>query len=157
MRRAAFERHRSDIHLEPGGITVISSNRWLVLLLVAACGCSGITSPGSEAAARQHFAKEFEKWMAGQESEVSTMRFRTEKLLTPISYDIRSVLADEPDPLATESKGDLNSDWKSWPAFRFNITIEWKSHASTPLNKVTTYTLTWNPHEKRWYVAERFL
>lgn len=134
-----------------------SSYRFLVLVLIAACGCSGTNTPGSEGDARKHFSKEFEKWMADQDNEVSTMRFRTEKLLLPISYDIRSVVPDEPDPFATQAKEDGSPDWKTWPAFRFNVAIEWKSQASTPLNKITTYTLTWNPNEKRWYVAERFL
>jgi len=44
----------------------------------------------------------------------------------------------------------------SWPAFRFNVYIEWKSEAGTPLKDVTTYTATWNPHEKEWYIRERF-
>ncbi len=124
-------------------------------LLVGFAGCSAPTPAGTETDARRQFDAEFKKWMSGQESQVATME-SAGKLL-PISYDIRSVVADEPTVFSHASGSDLPDDWKSWPAYRFNVAIEWKSKAGTPVEKVTTYTATWNAHEKRWYIQERFL
>jgi hypothetical protein len=141
----------SDQRLDVNSRNTWSFNR-LVLLLLLLSGCS---SPGSEAEARKYFHQEFQNWIAGQKTEVSTMDSRLSLNKPPISYNIRSVVPD----LANHGayQGDtLPEDWKSWPAFKLNVVIEWKSEAGTPLEKVTTYTLTWNPHEKRWYATERF-
>lgn len=128
---------------------------WLLIAILLFSGCSA--PEGSEAAARAHLDGEFHKWMSDQESEVATMNYRLHSLQTPIDYEIRRVVADKPDPLAYDTSGDLAEDWDSWPAYRFHVVIEWISKAETPLEKVTTYTLTWNPNEKKWYVSERFL
>lgn len=127
-----------------------------LLLVVGMLGCSAGDKPGSEAAARKYFDGEFQKWIAGQENTITTMDFRTRALQTPLTYDVRSVATDKPDPLAFDKAGDLPNDWKLWPVYKFNVAIEWKSEAGTPLTKVTTYTLTWNSHEQKWYVQERF-
>jgi hypothetical protein len=134
---------------------VTTWQRWCVVFLIGLCGCSG-NAPGTEDAARKHFDSEFKKWMAGQESSATTMMAKVKGTLAPISYDVRSVLPDEPDFLANDPSHELPKDWRSWPAFRFNIAIEWKSQAGTPLTDITTYTLTWNASEQRWYVNERF-
>lgn len=126
------------------------------LLLVILCGFSGGCSGGTEASARKHFGNEFTKWMSGQENEVSTMKSRIDNLLNPIGFDVRSVVQDKPDPLAFDNSHGLPESWKTWPAWRFNVAIEWKSRAGTPIEKVTTYTLTWNKPEQKWYVTERF-
>lgn len=129
-----------------------SSLKLLLLWLLILGGCS---SPGSEADARNYFNSEFQKWMAGQKTDVSTMDSRLSLHKPPISYNVRSVVRGEADYSAYQ--GDkLPEDWKSWPAYQFNVVVEWKSEANTPLQKVTTYILTWNPHEKRWYARERF-
>lgn len=126
-----------------------------LIFAVGLIGCSA-AADGTETAARSHFDGEFKKWMAGQENSVSTMLSRVGGLLEPISYDVRSVVTDEPDVLACQDAEKLPDDWKTWPAYRFNVAIEWKSKAGTPVTKVTTYTLTWNALEKRWYISERF-
>ena len=73
----------------------------LILLVIGLCGCSGGSSrDGTEATARAFFDAEFQKWMAGQETQVSTMKSRIGNLKNPISYDIRSVVHDQPDMLA---------------------------------------------------------
>ena len=133
-----------------------------VLLLILLCGCSGVSTgstAGTEALAREHFDAEFKKWMAGQENEVATMKSRLETLLAPISYDVRSVVPDKPDMVAVAadyskngSPTEVSGEWTAW---RFNVAIEWKSKAGTPVEKVATYTLTWNPREQKWYVTER--
>lgn len=129
-------------------------HRWCVVgVVVWMLGCSA-NAPGTEVAARKYFGAEFNKWMAGEENTVSTMRSRTRLLQEPIGYDIRSVVADKPDFLACQDTAKLPEDWRTWPAFKFNVAIEWKSEAETPLTKVTAYTLTWNTTEKRWYVTE---
>lgn len=128
-------------------------HRLFVLAAILLGGCSSGASPGTEAAARQHLDSEFRKWVAGQETDVSTMKFRTGGLLAPISYQIRSVVPDKPDPLAFSTTGERPADWTTWPAWRLNAAIEWKSEAGTPVEKVTTYTLTWNARERKWYVG----
>ena len=132
---------------------MILSLALLCLSLISGCGTGPV---GSQAAAHAHFDSEFQKWIAGQESEVTTMDSRIKSLQAPISYDIRSITTDEPDPLAFDRASELPENWKDWPAYKFNVVIEWKSEAGTPLEKVTTYRLTWNSHEQKWYVAERF-
>ncbi len=127
----------------------------LALFSLVLSGCSA-GSAGSEQAAKSHFQSEFNKWIAGESSEVTTMNYRINDLVAPIGYDIRSIVTDDPDPLAFGSSGDLPEDWRNWPAYKFNVAIEWKSKAGTPLEKVTTYSLTWNSDEKKWYVNERY-
>jgi hypothetical protein len=77
-------------------------------------------------------------------------------LKEPISYDIRSVLDDEPDFLACEDTEKLPQNWRDWPAYRFNVAIEWKSTKGTPLTDATIYTQTWNASEQRRYINEKF-
>lgn len=136
-----------------------SRRLWSLLILMGLAGCSklGGVQEGSEEAARAYLAAEFDKWIAGQASEAETMSARTRGLLAPMAYEFRSVVPDKPDFLAIDKTEDLPDDWRSWPAYRFNVYIEWKSQAGTPLEKATTYTLTWNTSEKKWYVNERFL
>ena len=117
-------------------------------------GCDMGTA-GSERAARDHYHQEFQKWIAGDDSEVTTMEYRL-GLQLPIGYDIRSVASEEPDSLAYDRSLGLPDNWQDWPAYKLNVAIEWKSEAGTPLEKVTTYRLTWNAHEQKWYVKERF-
>jgi len=134
------------------------SKRWVgLLLLFGVVGCSGCMGPraGSEQAARAHVTVEFNKWLAGQKSQAETMDARLQRLSPPMAFEIRSVVPDEPDLMASAKK-ETPSDWKSWPAFRFNVYIEWKSQANTPLKEATRYNLTWNPHEKKWYIKEHF-
>lgn len=126
-----------------------------VLLVVMLAGCSSKTE-GAEAAARKYFDNEFKTWMAGETSTVSTKRSQRMMLSPPISYDIRSIVPGEPDVLACQDTANLPKDWKSWPAFKLNVAIEWKSEDGTPLTKVTSYLMTWNTDEKRWYVTEQF-
>jgi hypothetical protein len=130
------------------------------MLVVSVVGCSQQQQAGSEASAREFFDSEFRKWMAGQETAVSTMESRIRNLKNPISYDIRSVVPDKPDVLviAQDSRepGTFKGDEKEWVAWKFNVLIEWESQAGTPIKKVTTYTLTWNPRQKKWFVTERF-
>lgn len=129
--------------------------RWCVLIVVCLGGCTANTA-GSEADARNHFDSEFKKWMAGQVNTVSTFSSRTRGLSPPISYEIRSVVEDRPYWMACADISKPPKDLESWPAYKANVAIEWKSEAGTPLTKITTYRLTWNASEKRWYVDERF-
>ena len=118
----------------------------LVLLALAGCSKFGGAREGSEAAARAYLAAEFDKWIAGQESEAKTLSSRMRGLLAPLGYEFRSVVPDKPDFLANDKTEDLPDDWKSWPAYRFNVYIEWKSQAGTPLEKATSDIL-WSSHE----------
>lgn len=136
-----------------------SSKLVSIILLLGIVGCSKLSGvqEGSEEAARAYLAAEFDKWIAGRESEAETMSSRTQGLLAPMGYEFRSVVPDKPDFLAFDDTEELPDDWRTWPAYRFNVYIDWKSQAGTPLQKATTYTMTWNAREKKWYVTERFL
>ncbi len=127
---------------------------WL-LAMALMVGCS--TNPvGTESAARNFFDAEFQKWIAGESSAVATKRSQRMMLAPPISYDIRSVARSEPDLLACQDTAKLPADWKTWPAFKLNVAIEWKSEDGSPMTNVTKYWLTWNSAEQRWYVTEVF-
>lgn len=130
------------------------------MLVISTVGCSQQQPAGTEASARKFFDAEFQKWMAGQETKVSTMKSRIGNLKNPISYNIRSVVPDKPDVLAIaedyNKNGEPKGDEGEWTAWKFNVAIEWESQAGTPVEKVTTYTLTWNPRQKKWFVTERF-
>jgi len=125
---------------------------WL-LVMALMVGCS-TNSVGTEAAARSFFHTEFQKWIASESSAVATKRSQRQLLAPPISYDLRSIVRDKPDFLACQDTANLPKDWKTWPAFRLNVAIEWKSEAGSPMTDVTTYLLTWNSAEKQWYVTE---
>lgn len=125
----------------------------VLTLVLVGCGKLGGTQEGSEQAARAFFTTEFNKWMGGQKSEVKTFKAGLETRLPPVGFEIRSVVPDKPDVLAW-SNADLPGDQKGWPAYRFNVYIEWKSEAGSPLKEVATYNLTWNVPEKKWFVHE---
>jgi len=127
--------------------------RMCLLVVVSMLGCSSNTV-GTEAAARKFFEAEFTKWMAGESSTVATRR--STGLSPPISFDIRSIVRGKPDFFACQDTTKIPRDWHDWPAFKFNVAIEWTSEAETPLTKVTAYTLTWNTNEKRWYATDLF-
>lgn len=131
---------------------IFCSHALLCLSLFPGCG---LGPAGYQAAAESHFNSEFGKWIAGKESEVSTMTYHS-GLQPPIGYDIRSITSDDPDPLAYDRSYELPENWREWPAYKFNVATEWKSEAGSPMEKVTTYRLTWNSQEKKWYVNQRF-
>ncbi len=127
-------------------------NVWL-LMMTLTVGCS-TNSVGTEAAARSFFQTEFQKWIAGDSSAVATKRSQRLLHAPPISYDIRSVARSEPDFLACQDTANLSADWKTWPAFKLNVAIEWKAEDGSPMTNVTKYWLTWNAAEQRWYATE---
>ncbi len=127
---------------------------WL-LVMTLMVGCS--TNPaGTEAAARSFFQSEFQKWIAGESSAVATKESQRQLLAPPISYDIRTIVRGEPDFFACQDTAKLPSDWNTWPAFKLNVAIEWKSEDGSPLTKVTRYLITWNNAEQRWYATDVF-
>jgi hypothetical protein len=127
----------------------------LLLSVPAASGCGAVGgAEGSEESARKFMTGEFDKWIAGRENEVVTLG---EMGASPIGYEFRSVVPDEPGSTPFDDVKNLTiEDWDSWPAYRFNVAIEFESRAGTPLDKVATYTATWNPNERKWHVQERF-
>lgn len=125
------------------------------MLLVALLSACSADTAGTEAAARRYFETEFKKWMAGEANAVETLDSSIKLLKEPISYEIKSVVRDEPRFDAAQEPSDLPHGWQKWPAFRLNVAIEWKSKAGTPRTTITTYTLTWNASENRWYASER--
>ena len=122
-------------------------------MVVCLCGCA-MDSPGTESAARKYFDAEFQKWIAGEKNDVSTMESRIKVLKEPISYDIRSIVKSDPEMMAAQDVANRPKDWESWPAYKVNVNIEWKSKGGAPVKSVASYNLTWNTTEKRWYVNE---
>ncbi len=125
----------------------------LVILALFSTGCAGGTS-GTKGAARQYFSTEFNKWIAGAESDVSTFLSGIYKAL--IGFDIRSIVKVKPSGIAVPLEVSANrpDDFETWPAYKINVAIEWESQAGSPMEKVTTYILTWNPHKQEWYAKE---
>lgn len=131
----------------------MSGSRIVLCLLAVLAGC-GQNPPGSESDARKHFSAEMMKWMAGQENQVKTLSSMGK--VPPVRYDIRSVLPDEPDVFAHAEGKDISPNYKTFPAYHFNVAIEQKSEKGTPLETLVTYTVTFNTDEQRWYARERF-
>src|SRR5690242_5111774 len=98
--------------------SLMSGSRIALCLLAVLAGC-GQNQPGSETDARKHFAAEMTKWMASQESQVKTLSSIGE--VPPVRYDIRSVLPDEPDLFAHAEGKDISANYKTFPAYRFNV------------------------------------
>ncbi len=121
----------------------------LALILLAGCNPS---SEGSQDAAENYLTAELNKWVAGEDSEAETLLAAT--LHDPISFSIRNTSPCKAHILAYDLSKPCPKDQKSWPGYRCNVVIEWISHANRPLEKVTVYTLTWSPAEKKWYVHE---
>ena len=132
-----------------------TSCRWSLLAVLLMFGCS-VKTEGTESAARKYFDAEFKKWMAGETNTVATKQSKWRLLAPPISHDVRSIVPGEPDLLACQDASKIPKDWKTWPAYKVNVAIEWKSEQGSPMTDVTRYLLTWNAAEKRWYVTEQF-
>ncbi len=125
-------------------------------ILVCIAGCHGPAggSEGSESAARTHLEAELKKWIGGGETDAATLDGKLGGSL-PISYTIKSIVPGEPDPLALFDDAPPPEDWRTYPAYRANVVVEFKSQAGTPLEKVATYTLTWNKAKKKWHITEQ--
>ena len=104
---------------------------------------------------RAHLEGELNEWISGSQSDGATQEGRLAGS-SPSSYTIKSMVPDEPDFLALSDGDDLPDDWKTYPAYRANVGIEFKSQAGTPLEKVATYTITRNKGKKTWHIKERF-
>lgn len=95
---------------------------------------------GSEELARKHFAGEMAKWMAGQSTGESRTIIPIEFLQNrPLKYEVLSVIPHVP----TEN------------SFLFNVSITFSSQTGSPLEKVITYIVIWNPETKIWFAMEK--
>lgn len=130
-----------------------TSYRWGLLAVLLMFGCSANTE-GTESAARKYYDAEFKKWMSGETTTVATKQSKWRLLAPPISHDIRSIAPGEPDFLASQDTSKRPEDWNTWPAYKVNVAIEWKSEQGSPMTEVTRYLMTRNAAEKRWCVTE---
>jgi len=115
-----------------------------LFILVSSVGCDSFQEEASKSSAQAHFEGEMEKWMSGQQQAPTaslSMRFAT-----PISYDIKSIVGAKPNLFAGEGRQS------TFPAFQINTVMVWESKARTPLETVEQINITWNPHEKKWYL-----
>lgn len=123
----------------------------LIICAVITAGCGA----GTEQAAKGYFDEEFNKWVAGEESAFSTLS--SARYLPPMSYSIRNIVAFKPE-LSELPIGFMSSspeDFDSWPCYRLSVVAEFESKAGTPLEKVLTYTLIWDPHQEEWILHEQ--
>ncbi|PQO30754.1 hypothetical protein C5Y96_14950 [Blastopirellula marina] len=127
----------------------LSTTLFLSLILLSGCAPS---TEGSQEGAEAYLSSELNKWIAGEDSEAETLLAAT--LRDPISFNIRNISPCKAHILAYDLSKPCPKDQKSWPGYRCNVVIEWISQANRPLEKVTVYTLTWSPVEKKWYVHE---
>jgi hypothetical protein len=126
-----------------------------LLVLATLVGCSAIgAQEGSEEAARAWFSTEFDKWIAGEKNEAEDFTIAGLGVEPPLSYDFRSVVPAEPSVFV--QKVGYPDDWKEWPAYKFSVTIEFKSQAGTPMEKVGIYNVTWNVVEEQWCAEVSF-
>jgi hypothetical protein len=132
-------------------------NLLIALFVIAAIGCQQGT-PGSGGGtstrdqAKDHLSSEIEKWMGGRESDAVSVDLIVDRLERPISYEIKSILDEAPDPLAMKTGGTLSPIWKSWPAYRLNVALEFQSASGKSVERIVVYTMTFNPDEGKWYV-----
>ncbi len=122
-------------------------------IVVGLAGCKYFSSEGSQAAAEAHLQQEMSLWMPGQESATSQADYSSAGLKPPIGYDVTSIVPVQADLFAQTVEKPLPPDWKTWPAYQFNIVLQWASEAGTPLTTVARFNLTWNPAEQKWFVA----
>ena len=125
-----------------------------LLILAALQGC-GATGP-TENSARSRIGAELKKWVAGQDSEVSTFEARLNLHNAPISYSIRTIVPAEPKlPIDVMAKYP-DAIGKDVPAFRVIVDVDFKSKAGTPLTKVVEYNVTWVNEMNDWAIREKY-
>jgi len=134
---------------------VLRFSMFVLVLIPFLPGCQMISAPDSEAAAESYLDSEMSKWIAGSRSEATTIESPIEALSAPIGYSIKSCVRDKPHFMAAAQGSGMPADWESWTAYKINVAIEFRSKAGSPMQKIATYTLTWNPVQQRWYLHQR--
>jgi hypothetical protein len=87
----------------------------------------------AEQIARAHFDQEMGKWMAGEVSKATSIRFVQSR---PLKYEILSVVFDP----AIGLPADFPPDDRI--AYRFNVSVTFESEAGTPIQKVLVYQVS---------------
>ncbi len=128
-----------------------------MIVVLTLLGCqkgstqNGATSTSKDAAV-QHLSSEIEAWMNGHESDAKSLDALVDGFQHPIAFEVKSVLDEKPSPLATASDADFPLDWKTWPAYRVNVALEFQSQSGGSIKKIVVYTMTFNTSENRWYI-----
>lgn len=116
-------------------------------------GCGTSTEGGPEDA-RAHLTSEFDKWVGGLPNAVGTLEAGA-RGVQPTSYAIESLVRGERHILATLKEPDTPSDeFKTYPSYRANVALTFKSVAGTPTSRIASYGVTWSEKHKVWYVIE---
>jgi hypothetical protein len=76
---------------------------------------------GTESSAKSFFDGEFKKWVVGQPNAISSTASGT-----PVGYSFQSVAPDEPNFMAHEPSQEIPANWKSFPAYRLNVSLKSK-------------------------------
>ncbi len=98
----------------------------------------------AEQIARAHFDQEMGKWMAGEVSKATSIRFVQSR---PLKYEILSVIFDPSVGLPADMPpGDRI-------AFRFNVSVTFESEAGTPIPKVIPYQVSLWSDGKGWSLS----
>jgi len=139
----------------------VNTRRWLRLLqgallaaATAAFGCGA--SEGGPEGARAHLTSELDKWVGGLPNAADTMEGRVNGA-HPTSYAVESLVRGESPALASQEEPDTPSDeFKTYPSYRANVALTFKSMAGTPTSRMVAYSVTWSTKRKTWYVLEVF-
>jgi len=126
---------------------------------ITCLGCNKTTTPNSgitshKDAAVEHLSSEIENWMSGRKNDAETMDAVMAGNGRPIAFEVKSVLDEKPSQFAMKANAELPSDWKTWPAYRVNVSLEFQSESGGSIKQIAVYKMTFNPTENRWYIRE---
>ena len=129
----------------------------IVGIICAGCNQSTTQNGGTASfkdSAVEHLGGEIESWMSGRESDAKTLDAVMAGNGRPIAFEVKSVLDEKPSQFAMKSNAKLPSDWKTWPAYRVNVSLEFQSESGGSVKQIAVYKMTFNPTENRWYIRE---
>ncbi len=110
-----------------------------VLLLVSLSGCSYLA--GNEGQARSALKNKLDRWVSGEKDDHLMMPIDLAVVDPPTSYEIKSFISN--DKGATKDKSFLAS-----------VSLEFKSRAGTPTQRVLRYRVSRDDQAGDWKVVE---
>ncbi len=110
-----------------------------VLLLVSLAGCSYLA--GNEGQARSALKNKLDRWVSGEKNDHLMMPIDLAVVDPPTSYEIKSFISN--DKGATKDKSFLAS-----------VSLEFKSRAGTPTQRVLRYRVSRDDQAGDWKVVE---
>jgi len=127
---------------------------WVCLIGILGCNTATVTQEGSEQAARDYYAAEFQKWVANQTTTVSTLKARLARRKPPVGHRVLAVVKVPADVLSGINSEKPFEVYARWPTYKFTVEIEFLSAQGSPEKIVAIYTLSWDDEGKEWWVYE---